>query len=105
MRFIPRVGGDSETLAFVSDRTGVGNIYIAHLDSGVVYPVTNLLAGGQGVDWHYMDWSADGKKMAFTSLHKAGYDIFVMSDPLSKRKRAEDLPLTRFCQAGAGYRG
>ncbi len=98
----PSWGGDSETLAFVSDRTGVGNIYIAHLDSGVVYPVTNLLAGGQGVDWHYMDWSADGKKMAFTSLHKAGYDIFVMSDPLSKRKRAEDLPLTRFAKREQG---
>ena len=40
--------------------------------------------------------------MAFTSLHKAGYDIFVMSDPLSKRKRAEDLPLTRFAKREQG---
>ncbi len=94
----PSWGPDSQQLAFVSDRTGVGNMYIAHLDSGTVHPVTNLLAGGQGVNWHYMDWSADGKKIAFTSLHKARYDIFVMKNPLSKQKQMEDLPLTRFAK-------
>ena len=86
----PVWGPDSRTLAFVSDRTGVGNVYMAHLDSSGIYPVTNLLSSAQ-----YIDWSADGKKIAFTTFHKAGLDIFVLKDPLARRKDAKDLPLTR----------
>ncbi len=92
----PRWGPESRRLAFMSDRTGVGNVFIAEVDSGTVYPVTNMLAGGQGIDWHYMDWSADGRKIAFNTFHKAGYDIFVFKDPLEKRREMSDLPLTRF---------
>ena len=41
----PTWGPDSQTLAFVSDRTGVGNIYIAHVDGSQMYPISNLLVG------------------------------------------------------------
>ena len=93
----PTWGPDSQTLAFVSDRTGVGNIYIAHVDGSQVYPVSNLLSGAR-----YIDWSADGKKLAFTTFHRGGYDIFVMKDPLKKKRGTEDLPLTRYAKRLAG---
>ncbi|HCR18126.1 MAG TPA: hypothetical protein DIU35_11645, partial [Candidatus Latescibacteria bacterium] len=89
----PTWGPDSRKLAFVSNRTGVGNIYIKHLDITGSYPVTNLLSSAQ-----YIDWSADGKKLAFNTFHRAGYDIFVMKDPVGQRKALEDLPLTRFAK-------
>lgn len=87
----PVWGPDSKQLAFVSDRTGMGNIYIANLDSSTVYPVTNLLSGAQ-----YLDWSTDGRKMVFNAFHKGALDVFVLKDPLEKRKEMEDLPRTRF---------
>ncbi len=93
----PTWGPDSQTLAFVSDRTGVGNIYIAHVDGSQVYPISNLLSGAR-----YIDWSADGKKLAFTTFHKGGYDIFVMKDPLKQKRGTEDLPLTRYAKRLAG---
>ena len=93
----PTWGPDSQKLAFVSDRTGVGNIYIAHVDGSQVYPISNLLSGAR-----YIDWSADGKKLAFTTFHKGGYDIFVMKDPLKKKRGTEDLPLTRYAKRLAG---
>ncbi|MDA0745074.1 MAG: BamA/TamA family outer membrane protein [bacterium] len=89
----PTWGPDSQRLAFVSNRTGVANIYISHIDSAEVYPITNLLSSVQ-----YIDWSADGKKIAFSTFHKQGYDIFVMKDPQSKRKKMEELPLTRYAK-------
>lgn len=90
----PSWGPDSRQIAFVSDRTGVGNVYISHLDSsGMVYPVTNLLSSAQS-----LDWSLDGKKIAFSAFNKGGQDIFVMKNPLTKRKRMGDLPLTRFAK-------
>ena len=94
----PVWGPDSKQLAFVSDRTGVGNIYIANMDSTQeVYPVTNLLANAQ-----YIDWSSDGKKMVFNAFHKGALDVFVMRNPLTKRKEMADLPRTRFVKRLAG---
>ena len=44
----PVWGADSKHLAFVSDHTGVGNIYIATVDgTQEIYPITNLLSGAQ----------------------------------------------------------
>ena len=93
----PTWGPDSQKLAFVSDRTGVGNVYIAHVDGSQVYPISNLLSGAR-----YIDWSADGRKLAFTTFHKGGYDIFVMKDPLKQKRGTEDLPLTRYAKRLAG---
>ncbi len=94
----PVWGADSKHIAFVSDRTGVGNIYIANVDSTQeIYPITNLLSGAQ-----YIDWSADGKKIVFNAFHKGALDIFVMRDPLAQRKEMADLPRTRFVKRLAG---
>ncbi|MCZ6631901.1 MAG: hypothetical protein O7G87_00720 [bacterium] len=87
----PAWGANSKELAYVSDRTGVGNIYIANLDSvGVVHPITNLLSSAQ-----YIDWSADGKKITFTAFNKGALDIFVLKNPAENRKSLADLPMTR----------
>jgi len=87
----PTWGPDSKHVAFVSNRTGVGNIYIAHIDSSNAHPITNLLSSVQNIDW-----SADGKKMVFNTYHKSGYHIFVMKDPQSQVKDVSELPLTRY---------
>ena len=89
----PSWGPDSQRLAFVSNRTGVANIYITHVDSASVFPITNLLSSAQ-----YIDWSADGKKLAFNTYSNAGYDVFVLKEPQAKRKQVEDLPLTRYAK-------
>ena len=94
----PVWGSDSNHLAFVSDRTGVGNIYIASVDgTEEIYPITNLLSGAQ-----YLDWSADGKKIAFNAFHKGTLDVFVMRDPFAQKKQMADLPRTRFVKRLAG---
>ncbi|MSS72253.1 MAG: hypothetical protein EXS64_12295 [Candidatus Latescibacteria bacterium] len=113
----PTWSPDGKRMAFISDRSGVGNIYVAELDSLVeqpavyyptrdsallasrpktirlplAYPVTNLLASAQ--DLH---WSPDGKKIAFSAFHKAGYDIYVLKAPLTHKMKDADIPPTIF---------
>ena len=93
----PAWGKDSTHLSFISDRTGVGNIYVSDLEDGDLQAITNLLASA--VDY---DWSPDGKKMAFTVFHNGGYDIYTIKDPMTKAKDPASLPLTRIAQRKEG---
>ncbi|HCK12165.1 MAG TPA: hypothetical protein DHW45_20000, partial [Candidatus Latescibacteria bacterium] len=48
----PKWGQDGKTLAYISDRTGVGNIYVADIDGDEPeMVVTNLLASALDFDW------------------------------------------------------
>ena len=98
----PSWGPDANHLAFVSDRTGLSNVYVAKLDSSEIFPVTNLMTAGQGVDWNFIDWSSDGKKLAITTFHKGQYEIFTIKDPLAKRRDMSGLPLSRFAKLQRG---
>lgn len=94
----PKWGPDGKRIAYISDRTGVGNIYVTHIDGDEPdQAVTNLLASA--LDF---DWSPDGKKMAFTVFHKGGYDVFTLKNPLDKLKDPANLPLTRIAKRKLG---
>jgi hypothetical protein len=71
----PRVSPDGLKVAFLSNRNGIDNIYVAGLDSGGCYPVTDLLTGVRS-----LSWSPDGAKIAFSAFHEGGFDIFVLKD-------------------------
>ena len=93
----PSWGKDNSRISFISNRTGVGNIYVSDLEGDNLEVLTNLLASA--VDY---DWSPDGKKMVFTVFHNGGYDIYTIKDPLSKAKDPSTLPLTRIAQRKEG---
>ncbi|MFQ6008769.1 MAG: hypothetical protein ACE5K8_07455, partial [Candidatus Zixiibacteriota bacterium] len=71
----PAVSPDGEKVAFISNRNGIDNIYIAYLDSVKYYPVTDLLTGAFS-----LSWSPDGDKIAFSAFNRGGFDIFVLKD-------------------------
>ena len=94
----PTWGPDGKRIAYISDRSGVGNIYITDIEGDQEdQVVTNLLASA--LDY---DWSPDGKKMAFTVFHKGGYDVFTLKNPLDKLKDPSTLPLTRIAKRDRG---
>jgi len=69
----PRYSPDGTTLAFVSDRTGGGDIYVLTLATGDVRRLT-FVDGGELLD----GWSADGQWIYFSSSSGeiAGSDIY-----------------------------
>ncbi|MCB1819850.1 MAG: PD40 domain-containing protein, partial [Gammaproteobacteria bacterium] len=42
---------DGTSLAFVSDRNGISNIYLHHLESGIEYPLTDIISGIYQINW------------------------------------------------------
>jgi Tol biopolymer transport system component len=88
---MPSYGPSDSTLMFVSNRSGLDNIYL--WKDGAAKPVTNLLTGT-----FTPSWSRDGKLLAFSLFEAGGWDIYLMKDPLDK-VMAEPLPETRFIRA------
>lgn len=72
----PAWSPDGRQLLFVSERSGVGNMYLLDLAGGEPEPVTDSLTGAQQVDW-----SANGSKVVFSAFQEGGYDLFLLDDP------------------------
>ncbi|HEX4459378.1 MAG TPA: BamA/TamA family outer membrane protein [Polyangia bacterium] len=66
----PRYSPDGKLLYFVSDRTGVYNLFAFEFATGKTWQVTNVLEG-------VFDpaISPDGKLLAFVGFHSDGYDL------------------------------
>lgn len=93
------VSPDNNELLFVSDISGINNVYKKRLyltDADSVdnildlpaEPITNSLNGIS-----QLSISADGKKMVFSSMYESAYDIFLLSNPFEiKLGKAELEP-------------
>ena len=71
----PTVSPDGKRVAFISNRNGIDNIYVGHLDTVNYHAVTDILTGVQAVSW-----SPDGQKLAFQAFHNGSFDIYVLKD-------------------------
>jgi len=85
---------DGKKKLYVSDKSGISNLYIKENDSAgveVERPITNSL---NPID--QISLSRDGKKLLFVALNEGGYDIFSIDNPLDKSLSLKELPLTDY---------
>jgi hypothetical protein len=69
----PEWSPDGKTLYFVSDRTGIANIYAHDLESGRTYQVSNVVNGA------YMPTvSEDGTLIVYAGYTSRGFDLFAL---------------------------
>ena len=87
----PVAAPDGKHLIYISDKNGINNIYIRNLEDESDRPITNSLSGV-----YQLSISDDGNKLAFSSLSKAGFDIFLMKNPLERSLDVEQLEPTEF---------
>ncbi len=89
---MPSYGPSDSLLVFVSNRSGIDNVYLSMDTVGGFWekPLTNLLSG-----CFTPSFSWDGSLMAFSLFERGGWDIFLMTDPLEKTL-PEELPKTHF---------
>jgi len=84
---------DGKKVLFISDRNGIDNIWLRDLETGDERPITNSLD-----PISLLSLSANGKRLAFSSLNKGGYDIFYLDNPFDIDLGMKDLPNTPFVQ-------
>ncbi len=98
----PVITPEGDQILFVSDKNGIGNIYKKRivleesdtLDAIVdieALPLTNSLN-----EISQLSLSKDGKKLLFSSLYKAGFNIFMIKNPFEIEPEFESLEYTEY---------
>lgn len=92
----PQWSPDGKELMFVSDRTGVSNIYTIDIEGGETYRLTNILTGVTGIIAAAppISLSRDGGRLVFTAFDQGGWDVYSIDDPFALRGepvRGEDV--------------
>jgi Tol biopolymer transport system component len=64
---------DDSRIGYISDSTGIGNIYIRDINSGSFTGITNFMTGCSQASYN-------ANKIAFTAVFNAGYDIYMIED-------------------------
>jgi len=73
----PAFSPDGNRIAYISDKSGITNIYMIDRSSNVSYPITNLVTGCS-----QLSWSREGSRMVFSSFFEGGYDLYLLNNPL-----------------------
>ena len=90
----PIYSPDGKYIAFMSDRSGVSNIYLKDLETGEEWPITNVLTGA-----FQPTWGGNASRMAFASFYYAGYDIYLLKNPLEIKPGDVQVEETQFVKS------
>ena len=86
---------DGRSLAFVSDRTGISNVYLYDFGDGNVYQLTDLYTGAEGITMlsPVLSWAHQADRLAFVYYEDQRWDVYSVDNPRSlKRQPAPDRP-------------
>lgn len=84
----PQWSPDCKELLFVSDRSGVSNLYSIELETGRSFQLTNVLTGITGIipSAAPISWSRDGGTLVFSAFSRGSWNLYVLNDPLRLKK-------------------
>ncbi|MEO5902568.1 MAG: hypothetical protein ABIQ55_00995, partial [Gemmatimonadaceae bacterium] len=79
----PQWAPDGQTLAFISERTGIANIYLYDFNDHQHYQLTNVLGGVQAITEYSpaLTWARGADRMAFTYYENGDYTVWAMDNP------------------------
>ncbi len=85
----PQWSPDGQSIAFVSDRTGVSNVFLYDLGEKAVYQLTDFYTGSQGITplSPVLSWASQADRLAFVYFEKGKYDVYTLSNPRSLKRR------------------
>jgi Tol biopolymer transport system component len=85
----PQWSPDGASIAFVSDRNGVSNIFLYELKTKALYQLTDFFTGAQGITplSPVLSWAPQADRLAFCYFEKGKYDVYTLSNPRSLKHR------------------
>jgi Tol biopolymer transport system component len=90
----PQWAPDGRSIAFVSDRNGVSNIFLYDFDAKNVFQITDFFTGAQGITplSPVLSWAPGADRLAFVYYESGKYDVYTLTNPRSL-KRAPYQPV------------
>jgi Tol biopolymer transport system component len=87
---------DGRSLAFVSDRGGIANVFLYDLGDGQIYQLTNMFTGVQGITplSPVLTWASRADRMAFVYYEDGQYSVYSVENPRSLRRAPYRGPAT-----------
>jgi dipeptidyl aminopeptidase/acylaminoacyl peptidase len=85
----PQWSPDGKALAFVSDRTGIANVFLFELATKEHYQLTNVIGSISGITEYSpaITWARQADKLAFTYFEDGDYTVWMTNNP--RRLRGE----------------
>jgi len=79
---------DGRSLAFVSDRSGIDNVFLYDLGDEQLYQLTNAYTGITGITdlSPAISWASGADRMLLTYYQDGAYDVYALDNPRSLRK-------------------
>jgi Tol biopolymer transport system component len=93
----PQWAPDGKSLAFVSDRTGIANVFLYDMEAREHYQLTNV-AGAISAITEYspsISWARGADRLAFTYYDNGDYTIWQVSNPRLLKKAPYRAPPPR----------
>ena len=92
----PQWAPDGRSIAFVSDRTGISDVYLYDLGDHNLYQLTDLFTGAAGFTplSPVLSWARQADRMAFAYYEEGEYNVYAVDNPRSLRRQPYQEPAT-----------
>lgn len=84
----PQWAPDGKSLAYVSDRNGVSNIFLFDMADSLNYQLTNFFTGVQGITplSPVISWASVADRLAFVYYQDGDYDVYSLDNPRALKR-------------------
>ena len=84
----PQWAPDGKSLAFISDRTGIAQVFLYDFDAKAHYQLTRMVGGVSSVTENSpaITWARQADKLAFVYMDNSDYTVWAVSNPRQLKK-------------------
>ena len=85
----PQWSPDGKSIAFVSDRNGVANVYLFDRADDQIYQLTDFYTGVQGITplSPVLSWAHSADRLAFVYFEQGRYDVYALDNPRALKQQ------------------
>ena len=90
----PQWSPDGHSIAFISDRGSVSNVFLYDLDDAQIYQLTDFYTGVQGITplSPVLSWAREADRLAFVYYEDQKYDVYTISNPRALKRAPYQQP-------------
>src|SRR4029077_5366799 len=92
----PSWAPDGKSLVFVSDRTGISNVFLYDFGEANIYQLTDVYTGVSGITplSPCLSWAHEADRLAFAYYEEGEYNVYAVDNPRSLRRQPYQAPAT-----------